>query len=126
MPRSHQENCASSPAPLVRAQRATRIRELNDRFRASPTGGIIMITPSIRDLGGTMTTLIASAVRTFDQFDGGNDPYREHDFGALTVGEHRVFWKIDYYDRRLEFGSPDPADPQVTMRVLTIMLAADY
>ena len=32
---------------------------------------------------------------------------------------------IDYYDRSLEFHSPDPADPSVTIRVLTIMHVED-
>lgn len=37
-----------------------------------------------------------------------------------------VFWTIDAHDRELRFGSDDPADPAVTRRVLTIMLAGEY
>lgn len=37
-----------------------------------------------------------------------------------------IFWKIDYYDRKVEFGSENPADPAQTTRVLTLMLAQEY
>ena len=37
-----------------------------------------------------------------------------------------IFFKIDYYDRALSGHSPDPADPAVTQRVITIMLATEY
>ena len=65
-------------------------------------------------------------MRTFRDFTPQNDPYGEHDFGSFAVGEERLFWKIDYYDLSLEFGSNDPADPAQTKRVLTIMLAEEY
>ena len=55
-----------------------------------------------------------------------NDPYGEHDFGALTVAGVRLLWKIDYYDAGMTGGSPDPADPSVTTRVLTLMLAHEW
>ncbi|MBW8911009.1 MAG: DUF3768 domain-containing protein [Sphingomonas sp.] len=50
------------------------------------------------------------------------DPYGEHDFGSFSLFDQRFFWKIDYYDRSLSAGSPDPADAAATCRVLTIML----
>lgn len=55
-----------------------------------------------------------------------NDPYGEHDFGKVVVNGVSCFWKISYYDNRLEYGSEDPANPDITTRVLTIMLTSEY
>ena len=54
------------------------------------------------------------------------DTYGERDFGAFTFRGERVFFKIDYYDLNLEYGSEDPADASITARVVTIMLATEY
>jgi hypothetical protein len=48
---------------------------------------------------------------------------RGHRRGELG---HKFFFKLDYYDSAMEFGSEDPADPSKTTRVLTIMLAQEY
>ena len=56
----------------------------------------------------------------------GNDPYGERDFGALWFANVKIFWKIDDFDRAKRLHSPDPADPAVTCRVLTIMRADEY
>ena len=48
---------------------------------------------------------ILAKVIAFDAFTEDNDPHGEHDFGAFDHAEHRIFWKIDYYDQALAFGS---------------------
>jgi hypothetical protein len=58
-------------------------------------------------------------------FSAANDPHGEHDLGAFDFDGTPVMFKIDYYDKDLAF-SPDPADPSVTVRVITIMLANEY
>lgn len=65
-------------------------------------------------------------VATFTDFNRANDPYGEHDFGRFELAGRRFFWKIDYYDQTLAFGSDDPSDAEQTTRVLTIMLAEEY
>ncbi|MEM1285172.1 MAG: DUF3768 domain-containing protein [Pseudomonadota bacterium] len=69
---------------------------------------------------------VLAKVRAFDSFTPANDPYGEHDFGAFYHAGHTVFWKIDAYDVDLTMHSPDPSDPAVTARMLTIMLAEEY
>ena len=103
-----------------------RIRCLNDRLRAHLIGGQIMITHGVQVLGAEFRVACLQAVQDFTAFDEDDDPYGEHDFAAVSVMGQRVFWKIDYYDQALEFASPDPSDPAVTTRVLTIMLADEY
>ena len=50
----------------------------------------------------------------------------EHDFGAINFKNETYFWKIDYYDADYNYFSPDPSDPNVTNRVLTIMRGDEY
>jgi hypothetical protein len=50
----------------------------------------------------------------------------EHDFGMIRHGGLKVFWKIDYYDLNLRYGSENPSDPAQTRRVMTILLAEEY
>lgn len=119
--------------------KANRIAELNDRFRKStrtldPVAislGRKVMTSGIRDLGLVATVEIAERVAAFDTFTNDNDPHREHDFGAFEHAGHKIFWKIDYYDRASfrtghDMGSEDPSDPAKTLRILTIMLASEY
>jgi hypothetical protein len=114
--------------------RTARIRALNDLLRKSafnspatyPGPFKVMITPGCQAMATCDFAELAGAVAGFTAFDEGNDPHGEHDFGAVTVGNERYFFKIDYYDLTLSGHSSDAADPNQTIRVLTIMRADEY
>lgn len=106
--------------------RAGKIALLNDALRKTGFGGNVLVTSGIQRYGPKFVTEVILAVRRFDAFGKDNDPYGERDFGSLSIRDQPILWKIDYYDRNLEFGSEDPADVQKTQRVLTIMLAEEY
>jgi len=103
-----------------------RIRELNDAFRRTFVGGAVMITQGVEAMPLDQRRSLLEKLRAFSTFSEDNDPHQEHDFGSIDEAGVRCFFKIDYYDRKTEFGSPDPADPAVTTRVMTIMLAEEY
>lgn len=106
---------------------AARVRELNDAFRTwDPSREAWLATAGVTARGAAFLAASINAVREFANFSDGNDPYGEHDFAAIEVDGERLFWKIDYYDHTLTAGSPDPSDPRLTKRVLTIMLASEY
>jgi hypothetical protein len=102
------------------------IAHLNDLLRTTFMGGRVMMTAAVSALPEHTRANILTAVRNFANFNKDNDPHGEHDCALFDVDEHRCMFKIDYYDLSLEYGSEDPADPKVTTRVLTIMLASDY
>ena len=124
-------------------QKKTRIRELNDLARHRM--GIacnVMMTPGIAALEADRIEQILHEVEMFKDFTEDNDPHGEHDAGFLYLNEAglwvtrwtderrrasvSVMWKIDYYDRALQYGSEEPWNPGVTARVLTIMLTSEY
>ena len=103
-----------------------RIRALNDRMRRSVTGATVHFTRGIAALTSIEQAIILDRVRAFDDFTVFNDLWGEHDFGSFEHHGNTIFWKIDCYDRDMRTGSPDDADPAVTRRVLTVMLAEEY
>jgi hypothetical protein len=107
--------------------RTIKIAALNDLCRrAMGIAGRVVQTIGIAALPVRDQSAIREKVETFNAFTPGNDPHGERDFGAFEHNGERIFWKIDYYDPTLSFGSEDPSDPKLTMRVLTIMLASEY
>ncbi len=101
--------------------RAHRIRELNDAFRASFTGGKVMVTEGVDALAVDVKTAALANVQTFDAFTKDNDPYGEHDFSSFDLAGEKFLFKIDLY-----------AEPDVksangeSVVTLTIMLAEEY
>jgi hypothetical protein len=107
--------------------RAKRIAALNDHHRANLfTSGRTVITSGVQAKGELFVAAAFLKVTTFNTFNGDNDPYRERDFGGFEQDGETLFWKIDYYDPTGATGSEDPADPEKTLRVLTLMLAEEY
>ena len=102
----------------------TRIAALNDRARQTFMEYRVIITAGVQALENV--DAILRQVQLFDAFTPNNDPYGEHDFGAIRYQGQTIFWKIDYYDLDLYMHSPDPSNETVTGRVLTIMLAEEY
>jgi hypothetical protein len=105
----------------------SRVATLNDTLRTTFLTGKVLVTEGVQSLSVMKQSEIMTRVREFSEFSENNDPYGEHDFGALDInGVGKIFWKVDYYNRTLDGGSEDPADPSKTTRVLTIMLASEY
>ena len=103
-----------------------QIRALNDQLRQKLSTGLAVITVGVAALGPEAVDRIVKTISVYDDFCHANDPHQEHDFGAFEAEGETIFFKIDYYDNGLSCHSPDPADPSVTKRVITIMLASEY
>jgi hypothetical protein len=66
-------------------------------------------------LGAEAVERIVRTIAVFDDFCRANE-----------ADGHMIYFNIDYFDRELSMHSADPADPSVTRRVITVMLAGEY
>jgi hypothetical protein len=103
-----------------------QIRVLNDDLRQHLPTGTAVMTPGVAALGQEAVDRIVKTIAVYDAFCHANDPHEEHDFGSFEAEGALIFFKIDYFDKSLTYHSPDPTDPNVTERVITIMLADEY
>jgi len=104
-----------------------RTRLLNDNFRSTFVGGQVVMTQGVNALPIDTKARVLLAVQSFSNFTKDNDPHGEHDFGSIEIEGETYFFKVDYYDALdMQFGSENPADPEQTTRVLTIMRADEY
>ena len=132
-----------SAAVAAAREQTARIARLNDLARrAMGVACNAVATFGFRSLPDADQSQVRELIETYEAFDEDGDPHGERDFGAIyqlacgrwtterpKVREYereRVFWKLDYYDRQMEFASDDAANPAITRRVLTIMLSDEY
>ena len=124
-------------------EQTARIARLNDLARkAMGVACTAVATVGFRSLPEADQSQVREFIETYDAFDEDSDPHGERDFGTIyQLGDgrwtterprlgaderERVFWKLDYFDRQMEFASDDAANPAITRRVLTIMLSDEY
>ena len=106
------------------------IATINDRFRRTIffrplRSGKLRLTSGVGNLPDADLKAVALATVNQSQFDEGNDPYGEHDFGIVQLPDvPKCYWKIDYFSSEsMQFGTEDLEN---AYRVLTLMLADEY
>ncbi len=111
---------------------ASAIACLNDWLRNNihtPGRNRVVMTSGVAELIGDVSVFrnfrkraeLLRAVAAYDSFDRSIDPHGERDMGRFEFEGTDCYWKIDYHNLDLSAGSEDPADPFLTVRVLTIM-----
>src|SRR6266852_6165094 len=103
-----------------------RTRELNDAFRKTFASGKMVMSASVAALPEMVRASALIKVAEFTDFTLEIDPHGEHNFLSFEHCNRTFFWKCDYYNTAMDAGSEDPADPDKTTRVGTLMLAEEY
>jgi hypothetical protein len=118
------------PAPAAGPAALNPLAAANDAFRRAlgdtpDHPGKMLFTAGLSEQPVPFVFAVLKTIRDATDFPEGDDPYGEHDFGAIEHEGVKVFWKIDYYaDAECEHGAETPA--QGCYRVLTVMLADEY
>ena len=100
---------------------AARIQELNDAFRRSFVGGTVVVTAGFYVSSGRAARLILAKIRAVRSVQRRTTTRTANTTSVSSrTAMSAAIWKIDYYDSDMELMSPDPADPSVTTRVLTV------
>ena len=102
------------------------IAKLNDDFRKSFIGGEVLLSAGIAAMSSEDKANIVALVQNFYNFTPDNNPYSENDFGTFDYKDEKILWKIDYYDLNNQYHSENPANPDITNRILTIMTVYEF
>lgn len=98
-----------------------RIIELNDELRTTFKGGQVRMTPSIYQLDARLSGRALCAMSRSAKVDRTSD----HDRGRFVFAGFAFEWRVEYRSRDGTGSSPDPADPEKTLRVLTLSAVED-
>jgi hypothetical protein len=112
------------PEPRVapnRADKRARIIELNDQFRTTFKGGRVQMTPSVYDLEARLRGRALYVMSRYNKFDDDS----EHDWGVFIFAGYSFEWRMEYRGKDGTGISPDPADSDKTLRVLTLYAVDD-
>ena len=98
-----------------------KIIELNDQLRTSFKGGRVQMTRGVYDLDQQLRGRALSVMARYDTFDRDS----EHDHGVFIFAGYAFEWRIEYRATNGEGISPDPSDPELTFRVITLYVFDD-
>ena len=100
----------------------------NPLFMGRPIPGKYMMSQGVSCLPAEKQIEILIKTRQYNDFNEDNNPYGERDMGRFQLEDNKtdILWKIDYYDLNYKYGSEDPANLNITRRVLTTMLSFEY
>jgi hypothetical protein len=101
--------------------RRDKVVALNDQLRTTFKGGRVQMTRSVYDLDDRLRGRALSVLARYNKFD----PASEHDCGVFIFAGFAFEWRIEYRGKDGVGQSPDPADPERTMRVLTLYVTED-
>ena len=101
--------------------RRARIIELNDRLRATFNGGRVQMARDVYDLDERLWGRALWVMAHHRNFDNEG----EHDWGVFLFAGYAFEWQIEYRSNDGSGISSDPADPNQTLRVLTLSAIED-
>jgi len=101
--------------------RREKMIALNDQLRTTFKGGRVQMTPSVYELDDRLRGRALSVLARYDKFH----PDSEHDWGTFIFAGYSFEWRIEYRGADGSGISPDPADPDKTLRVLTLYAIND-
>jgi hypothetical protein len=101
--------------------RRAKIIELNDQLRTTFKGGRVQMTRDFYDLDNRLRGRAMYAMSRYNKFDEES----EHDWGVFIFAGYSFEWLIEYRGIDGIGTSPDPTDPEKTLRVLTLYATSD-